>query len=242
MARSTLSLVIRCCLPLAGLCLADCVVTTNSAVPARQGTITVQGNAPPTGYVATQTVQQPVAYNTAPQPVVGYNAAPPPVVGYNASAQFAAPAPVVGTPVMGASIGGYVGVPVSGNWVTTGYDQADYVSFNMSLRARQFAAGFYPVTQLFRAQMYQGAHQFVTVQAQAGRCYRVVGVGGPGVQDLDLRLRDMSGNVIDQDVATDNFPVLGLQRPLCLQYNGTFQVEVIMYAGGGQIGVQAFAQ
>ena len=62
-----------------------------------------------------------------------------------------------------------------------------------------------------------------------------------GVGDLDLRLRDMNGNVIDQDVATDNFPVLGLQRQLCLNWAGSFQVEIIMYSGGGEFGVQAFA-
>jgi hypothetical protein len=61
------------------------------------------------------------------------------------------------------------------------------------------------------------------------------------VRDLDLRLRDMNGNVIDQDVATDNFPVLGLQRQLCLNWAGSFQVEIIMYSGGGEFGVQAFA-
>ena len=33
----------------------------------------------------------------------------------------------------------------------------------------------------------------------------------------------------------------GLQRPLCLNWSGTFQVEIIMYSGGGEFGVQAFA-
>ena len=54
-------------------------------------------------------------------------------------------------------------------------------------------------------------------------------------------VRDMNGNVVDQDVATDNFPVLGLNRQLCPTWTGTFQVEIIMYSGGGDVGVQAFA-
>lgn len=131
--------------------------------------------------------------------------------------------------------------PVSANWVTNGYAEQDFVSYHMSLRARQFAAGYMPITQLFRSSMGQGQRQYVTVNAQPGRCYRIIGVGGAGVRDLDLRLRDMNGNVLDQDVATDNFPVLGLQRPLCLNWSGTFQIEVIMYSGGGEFGVQAFA-
>ena len=32
-----------------------------------------------------------------------------------------------------------------------------------------------------------------------------------------------------------------LQRQLCLNWTGTFQIEVIMYSGGGEFGVQAFA-
>ena len=145
-------------------------------------------------------------------------------------------------PNVGVGVGVNVGYsPVGGNWVTNGYAEQDFVSYHMSLRARQFAAGYVPITQLFRSTMGQGQRQYVTVDAQPGRCYRVIGVGGAGVRDLDLRLRDMNGNVLDQDVATDNFPVIGLQRPLCLNWAGTFQIEVIMYSGGGEFGVQAFA-
>ena len=130
---------------------------------------------------------------------------------------------------------------VGGGWMTTGYAENDYVSYHMTLRARQFAAGYMPITQMYRSSMGQGQREFVTVTATPGRCYRIIGVGGVGVRDLDLRLRDMNGNVIDQDVATDNFPVLGLQRQLCLNWAGSFQVEIIMYSGGGDVGVQAFA-
>lgn len=232
---SKFSLVIRCALPLvSGLSLTDCYVS--GAAQARpSGQITVQ---PASGSYSTQVQAQPT-YQTQvyaqPQPVQTTVYAPP---------QPVAPPPVVQGNV-GVGFGGMsagAGMAVGAGWVTDGYQQQDFVSYNMSMRARQFAAGYVPVTQLFRASMGQGQHQFVTVTAAQGRCYRIIGVGGPGVQDLDLRLRDMSGNVIDQDVATDNFPVLGLNRPLCLNWTGTFQVEIIMYAGGGDIGVQAFAQ
>ncbi len=216
-----------------GLALTDCVVR------AQPQPVSYQVRAQPT-YVA-QPVQQPT-YVAQPvqQPV--YQQAPPPVVVQQPG--YAAPPPVVGAQV-GAQVGvgGFgVGAQVGGGWTTDGYAESDFVSYNMSLRARQFAAGFYPITQLYRAQMGQGQRQYVTVTATPGRCYRIIGVGGMGVRDLDLRLRDTSGNVVDQDVATDNFPVLGLQRPLCLNWTGTFQIEVIMYSGGGEFGVQAFAQ
>ena len=201
---------------IAGLALTDCVVRGSSSGYATSGTINVQP-AQPT-YVAQPA---PVYQNPAAVAVAQPNMyAAPPGVGVNVNVGF---------------------TPVGANWVTNGYAEQDFVSYHMSLRARQFAAGYVPVTQLFRSSMGQGQRQYVTVDAQPGRCYRIIGVGGAGVRDLDLRLRDMSGNVIDQDVATDNFPVLGLQRPLCLNWSGTFQIEVIMYSGGGEFGVQAFA-
>ncbi len=220
---STLSLVLRCSVTLvAGLALTDCVVRTTPIRTA--GTITVQ---PGTTTVTSQPVyQQPQPVYQQPQQVVVQQQQP----------VYQPPQPVYGG---GVSVN--AGMVVGGGWVTDGYAQNDFVSYNMSMRARQFAAGYIPVTNLFRSSMGQGQTQFVTVQINPGRCYRIIGVGGPGVQDLDLRMRDMNGNVVDQDVATDNFPVLGLNRQLCPTWTGTFQVEIIMYSGGGDVGVQAFA-
>jgi hypothetical protein len=207
---------------IAGLALTDCVVRGTGSY-GTTGTINVQ---PSTVNV------QPMQTTVVAQPAPVYQN--PAAVAVAQPNMYAAPP--------GVGVGVNVGFsPVSANWVTNGYAEQDFVSYHMSLRARQFAAGYMPVTQLFRSSMGQGQRQYVTVDAQPGRCYRVIGVGGAGVRDLDLRLRDMNGNVLDQDVATDNFPVLGLQRPLCLNWAGTFQIEVIMYSGGGDFGVQAFA-
>lgn len=202
---------------IAGLALSNCVVRGSAGTYGTTGTINVQ----PAQSTAVVAQPAPVYQSPATVAVVqgGAYAAPP-----------------------GVGVGGTIGFqPVGANWVTNGYAEQDFVSYHMSLRARQFAAGYLPITQLFRSSMGQGQRQYVTVDAQPGRCYRIIGVGGAGVRDLDLRLRDMNGNVLDQDVATDNFPVLGLQRPLCLNWSGTFQVEIIMYSGGGEFGVQAFA-
>jgi hypothetical protein len=198
---------------IAGLALTGCIVRGTGTV-GTQGTINVQP-------MQTTVVAQPA-----------------PVYQNPAAVAVAQPNMYAAPPGVGVNVGFS---PVSANWVTNGYAEQDFVSYHMSLRARQFAAGYMPITQLFRSSMGQGQRQYVTVNAQPGRCYRIIGVGGAGVRDLDLRLRDMNGNVLDQDVATDNFPVLGLQRPLCLNWSGTFQIEVIMYSGGGEFGVQAFA-
>lgn len=212
---------------LSALVLGGCVVGGQGSVRPN-GTITVQPSAQATVYAQpTATTTAYVAPN-APQPVYAQPAATTTVYTSQPGGVYAAPAAV-----------GFV--PVTAGWQSNGYNENDYVSYHMSLRARQFAAGYFPITQLFRGQMYQGQRQYVTVDAQPGRCYRIIGVGGAGVRDLDLRLLDQNGNVIDQDVATDNFPVLGLQRNLCLNWQGSFRVEVIMYSGGGDFGIQAFA-
>jgi len=211
------------------LLLGGCVVTGRTAMQP-SGSITVQPSATvqTSGTVYAQPTTTVYTQPSAPPPVSGAS------VGVGVGGVYAGAGVYAAPPAVGF-------VPVGAGWMTDGYDQNDYVAYHMTLRARQFAAGYIPITQLFRGQLGQGQRQYVTITAQPGRCYRIVGVGGQGVRDLDLRLLDMNGNVLDQDVATDNFPVLGLQRNLCLNWQGTFRIEVIMYSGAGTFGLQAFA-
>lgn len=175
----------------------------------------------------TVTVQQPPP-PPPPQPVV----AAPVATG---------PAMVQTTTVAQGS--GSAGSMVTQTWTATGYNVSDFVSNHMTLRARQFANGFLAVTDLVRGAMRHGERRTVVAAVVGGHCYRIIGVGGAGVQDLDLYLRDLTGNVIDQDRAPDNFPVIGLDRQLCLPAgmgNQSAQLEIRMARGEGEIGVQVF--
>ena len=118
----------------------------------------------------------------------------------------------------------------------------DFIGSQMQMRQNQFAANMQPVMPLTRGTLAQGSHQDYAVTITPGRCYRIIGVGGVGVTDLDLKLYDPAGTMVDQDIATDNFPVIGLnnQRPLCPQTGGSYRLEVIMYQGAGDFGVQVF--
>ena len=68
------------------------------------------------------------------------------------------------------------------------------------------------------------------------------------VTDLDLKLyapANPDGTpsaLVDQDVAEDNYPVIGLarERPLCPTIAGVYRLEVTMYSGAGEFGVQVF--
>jgi hypothetical protein len=138
---------------------------------------------------------------------------------------------------------GSAGSMVTQTWTATGYNVSDFVSNHMTLRARQFANGFIAVTDLVRGALRHGERRTVVAAVVGGHCYRIIGVGGAGVQDLDLYLRDLTGNVIDQDRAPDNFPVIGLDRQLCLPQgmgNQSAQLEIRMARGEGEIGVQVF--
>ncbi|MBL8604005.1 MAG: hypothetical protein JNK72_18910 [Myxococcales bacterium] len=169
-----------------------------------------------------------------PQPVVQSAPPPPPP-------QPTGPAVVQGTAM--ATGNGGAGSMVSPTWTATGYNGADWVSANMTTRARQFANGFVAVTDLVRGLMNERERRTVAATVVAGHCYRIIGVGGAGVRDLDLYLRDMSGRVIDQDRAPDNYPVIGLDRQLCIPAgmgNQPAQLEIVMFSGRGEVGVQVF--
>ena len=119
----------------------------------------------------------------------------------------------------------------------------DPLSDQMRLRARQFARGFIAVTGLVRGTLQEGQHRTLPVPVVGGHCYRVLGVGGPGVEDVDLALRDLAGNVIDMDRSSDNVPLIGIDRQLCLPAgmgNQSVQLEHRAARGEGEVGAQVF--
>lgn len=178
------------------------------------------------------------ATTPAPQPqVVVQQPAPAPQPVYQPQPSV----PIVAVP--GALVGGGgVGSVVGPGWSASGMDA---VGQNMTLRARQFASGFTAVTEMIRSTMRQG-REGVTVPGTVGPgfCYRVIAVGGTGISDLDAFLLDTAGRQIDADRAPDNYPVIGLNRPLCVPPGAppiTAQIRVRAFTGSGEIGVQIFA-
>lgn len=171
-----------------------------------------------------------------PQPVVQ----PQPVAQPTPPPQPVGPAVVTTTTATGT---GSVGSIVSPTWTATGYNVGDFVSNHMTLRARQYANGMMAITELVRGVMSHGERRHVQAGVRAGHCYRIIGVGGQGVQDLDLYLRGPGGVLLDQDRAPDNFPVIGLDRQLCIPQAMGDQfadLEIRMARGQGEIGVQVF--
>ena len=122
----------------------------------------------------------------------------------------------------------------------------DFIATQMQMRQAQFATGMNPVLPIARGSLVTSGTQNYAVNMLPGHCYKIIGVGAPSVTDLDLKLyapANPDGTpsaVVDQDIATDNFPVIGLQRQLCPTAAGQYRLEVTMYAGTGEFGVQVF--
>lgn len=65
---------------------------------------------------------------------------------------------------------------------------------------------------------------------EGGRCYVVLGTGGPHVDDLDLRVTSSDHRPLAQDVGLDASP----RVPVCAEDSGEYVVEVRMYQGSGE--------
>lgn len=64
----------------------------------------------------------------------------------------------------------------------------------------------------------------INFELEADVAYAVIGVCDTDCSDLDLRLKDENGNVIDDDFATDDFPIVEATP----SWTGRFDLEVVM--------------
>lgn len=112
----------------------------------------------------------------------------------------------------------------------------DYIANRMRQIQQQYAQGRNPVSPLMRGTLQTSGAQDFSVNLQSGHCYTVIGVGDPSVTDLDMFLFDGTGTQVAQDQATDNFPIV----QNCPSVPGNFRVQVKMYSGYGNFGLQIF--
>lgn len=119
-------------------------------------------------------------------------------------------------------------------------DPGDAVGVRLHQVASRFAQHMVPSGPATRGTLETGGVEDLQVVLTAGHCYRVIGAGGDGVEDLDLFLFDPDSVPLQQDTAVDPVPVLGLSQPICPETNGAFRVQVRMFAGRGDFAVQVF--
>jgi hypothetical protein len=108
------------------------------------------------------------------------------------------------------------------------------------LAGKRYASGMAAHGKTMTGTLAQGARSDHLVVLEAGRCYRIVGVGGEGVQDMDLFLYDPAGVQANQDSGQDRYPVLGKQIEICPISAGAYRLQVQMYEGGGEFAVGVY--
>ena len=109
------------------------------------------------------------------------------------------------------------------------------------LAAQHAPAGAKPLGSAIAGQFHQGQQLEQQIQMQPGRCYTVVGVGLPPVQNLDIQLvptvaiPGMTSPVIASDQTQGPNAVLG-DKPNCFKWAAPFAapVKVIVKVSSGQ--------
>ncbi len=91
-----------------------------------------------------------------------------------------------------------------------------------------------------RGTVEEGAARDFSHVVHPGWCYKVVAVGGEGIEDLDLRVYDADSVLVERDTTEDPRPFLGSARPICPVESATYRIEVRAASGGGDFAVQVY--
>lgn len=88
-----------------------------------------------------------------------------------------------------------------------------------------------PVKHTFKA----GESKSVPVPIVPG-CYRVIAVGGKGVKDVDLALKDASGKIVAADMTPDDvFPMIHPNKEFCAEAVQFLNLVITVKKGSGDV-------
>lgn len=110
----------------------------------------------------------------------------------------------------------------------------------LAQQAKRYAQALLADGPIVKGSLAQGARSEQLLVLRGGYCYRVLGAGGEGVEDLDLLLYDPNGVEVQQDPAQDAFPILGQQSEICPSTSGAYRLQVLMYKGSGDFALRAY--
>ena len=72
----------------------------------------------------------------------------------------------------------------------------------------------------------EGESYTFTRKLYAGNNYKIVGIGGQGVEDLDIYVYDANGDLVDRDTQTDNVPIVNFH----VYSTQVYQIKVKFYS------------
>jgi hypothetical protein len=90
---------------------------------------------------------------------------------------------------------------------------------------------FPPVKQVFK----QGEVKTIPVPFVPA-CYRIIAVGGTGLKDVDLELKDSSGKMVAADnTPNDIFPMIHPNKEFCVDAVSFLNLSIIVKKGTGEV-------
>jgi hypothetical protein len=88
-----------------------------------------------------------------------------------------------------------------------------------------------PVKQAFK----QGEVKTIPVPFVPG-CYRIIGVGGTGLKDVDLLLKDQGGKIVAADeTPNDTFPMIHPNKEFCVDTVQFLNLSIVVKKGSGEV-------
>ncbi len=115
-------------------------------------------------------------------------------------------------------------------FVPTGNAEADLIALGQRC-AQGMTQLVPPVKHGFKA----GEAKSVPVPIPPG-CYRVIAVGGTGVKDVDLALKDNAGKIVAADMTPDDvFPMIHPNKEFCTQSLQILNLTISVKKGSGEV-------
>jgi hypothetical protein len=135
-----------------------------------------------------------------------------------------------GPVLVAADAGAEVGGPCWKGFAPTGNAETDVVELG-----HRCAAGMSQVVPPVKHVFKQGEAKVIPVPIVPG-CYRVIAVGGKGVKDVDLELKDASGKVVAADKTPDDiFPMIHPNKEFCAEAMQLLQLTISVKKGSGDV-------
>jgi len=114
--------------------------------------------------------------------------------------------------------------------------QSEMVQQQLAALAQAAAPGQAPASPVFGGTFAWRRPYSFFVPMDAGRCYTIVGIGGPGVVDLDLFLFDPGNVRVALDRHTNNWPRINY----CAAFPGNYRIEAKVKRGAGEAALRAY--
>ncbi|MGZ3416554.1 MAG: hypothetical protein ACXVEF_22500 [Polyangiales bacterium] len=114
----------------------------------------------------------------------------------------------------------------------TGVPEADVADLGNRCAVSQ---GMTPLIPPVKHTFKQGESKSIPVAIVPG-CYRIIAVGGKGVKDVDLALKDNAGKIVAADLTPDDiFPMIHPNKEFCADSVQFLNLTISVKKGAGEV-------